>query len=73
MGRAMCRVADGGTREESVVVADEVFEVFAVKCLPAWTSRMEVVGAEVRRERSWRRVGRVVSEGIVRGIAGEVG
>jgi len=62
----MWRVAEGGTRDERVVVGDGVD---AVRCLPAWTRRMEVVGAEVRRERSWRRVGRVVSEGIVRGIA----
>ena len=40
-----------------------------VRCLPAWTRRMSVVGAEVRNERSWRRVGIVVSEGTVRGMA----
>ena len=40
-----------------------------VRCLPACTRRMSDVGADVRRERSWRRVDIVVSEGTVRGMA----
>ncbi len=40
------------------------------RCLPMWERRIEEGGAEVRRERRWWRVGRVVSEGMVRGIAG---
>ena len=40
-----------------------------VRCLPAWTRRMSDVGADVRNERSWRRVGIVVSDGTVRGMA----
>ena len=70
MGRAMWRVADGGRRSEigALVVPDETS--VEVRCLPAWTRRMSVVGADVRRERSWRSVGIVVSEGTVRGMAG---
>ena len=49
----------------------EVVEA-AFKCLPAWTSRISEVGAEVRRERSCRKVGMVVSAGIVSGIAGNI-
>lgn len=63
----MCSVAEAGTRED---IEGEVGEVVAVRCFPACTRRMEAGGAEVRRERSWRRVGRGVSEGRVRGIAG---
>lgn len=66
IGSAMCRVEDGGSREEIGVVDGDVVEV---RCLPAWTRRMEVVGAEVRRERRCRRVGIVVSEGTVSGMA----
>lgn len=51
--------------------SDEIGDVVevAVRCLPAWTRRMSVVGADVRRERSWRRVGMVVSTGMMRGMA----
>lgn len=43
----MWRVEEGGRRSE---MGDEVD--VAVRCLPAWTRRMSVVGADVRRERS---------------------
>lgn len=70
----MCRVEEGGRRVEIgalvVVVDGEEEREGEVRCLPAWTRRMEFVGAEVRRERRWRRVDRVVSEGTVRGMAG---
>lgn len=66
IGRAMCRVDDGGRMEE---MAWESEEDMAVRCLPAWTRRMSCVGAEVRRESRCRSVGIVVSEGMVRGIA----
>ena len=62
MGSAMCTVDEDGRSEDMGEVA--------VRCLPAWTRRISVVGAEVRRERSWRRVGIVVSVGMVRGITG---
>lgn len=70
MGRAMWRVEDGGRRSEigAVDVPDETS--VEVRCLPAWTRRMSDVGADVRRESSWRSVGIVVSEGTVRGMAG---
>ena len=67
IGSAMCRVEDGGRRVETGVVDGAA--VVEVRCLPAWTRRMSDVGAEVRRERSWRRVGIVVSEGTVKGMA----
>ena len=72
MGKAMCRVEDGGRIEEiggAGKPVEEASVVAEVRCLPAWTRRISDVGAEVRKERSWRRVGIVVSEGTVRGIA----
>ena len=70
MGRAMCRVVEGGRRVEMGVVDAVGAEVESeVRCLPAWRRRMSEAGAEVRRERRCRRVGIVVSEGMVRGIA----
>ena len=39
------------------------------RCLPAWRRRMVGVGRVVRRDRRWQSVGRVVSLGMVRGIA----
>lgn len=70
----MCSVDEGGTREEMGACVDgggdEEEASVEVRCLPAWTRRMSDVGAEVRRERSWRRVGIVVSDGTVRGMAG---
>ncbi len=70
----MWRVEDGGRRSEIGVVhaPDAASRVVEVRCLPAWTRRMSVVGADVRSERSWRRVGIVVSEGTVSGMAGVV-
>jgi len=41
----------------------------AVRCLPAYTSRIEEGSAEVRRESRLISVGRVVLGGTVRGIA----
>lgn len=67
MGRAMCRVEDGGRRVEMGAVHDATS--VEVRCLPACTRRMSDVGADVRSERSWRRVDIVVSEGTVRGMA----
>lgn len=65
----MWRVEDGGRRSE-IGVVDVPDEASAeVRCLPAWTRRMSVVGADVRNESSWRRVDIVVSEGTVRGMA----
>ena len=81
IGRAMCSVAEGGSRSETKAGAgvvdgapddgegEEEEASGEVRCLPACTRRMSVVGAEVRRERSWRRVGIVVSAGTVRGMA----
>lgn len=64
----MWRVEDGGRRSE-IGVVDVPDEASAeVRCLPAWTRRMSVVGADVRNESSWRRVDIVVSEGTVRGM-----
>ena len=51
-------------------MSDEEEEKVEVRCLPAWTRRMSHVGAEVRRESSWRSVGIVVSDGTVKGMAG---
>lgn len=67
----MWRVEDGGRRSEIGAVDDDVPDEASVevRCLPAWTRRMSDVGADVRSERSWRRVGIVVSEGTVRGMA----
>lgn len=59
--------------EEGIRAEIDVFVLVAepgvVRCLPACTRRMDVVGADVRSERRWRRVGIVVSDGTVRGIA----
>ncbi len=65
----MWRVEDGGRRSEIGVVHVPDATSVEVRCLPAWTRRMSVVGADVRSERSWRRVGIVVSEGTVSGMA----
>lgn len=65
----MCRVADGGRRSESGVAEVSDGASVEVRCLPAWTRRMSDVGADVRRESSWRRVDIVVSEGTFRGMA----
>jgi len=46
--------------------------VGVVRCLPAWTRRRVDGGAEVRRERRWRRVEIEVEAGMVRGIAGRM-
>lgn len=40
------------------------------RCFPAWSRRMVGVGRVVRRESRWQSVGRVVSLGMVRGMAG---
>lgn len=62
-------VDDGGMwREERVAVGEVVG-----RCFPTWTRRREVGGREVRRARSWRRVGMVVEGGICRGMAGDMG
>jgi len=63
-GRDIVRWEEGGRRLDMGV--GEV----GGRCLPMWERRIEEGGAEVRRERRWWRVGRVVSEGMVRGIAG---
>ena len=73
----MWRVEEGGRRVDIVGVGRAAWVVEegegmgeeAVRCLPAWTRRISVGGAWVRRERRWRRVGSVVSEGMVSGIA----
>ena len=65
----MCRVEDRGRRSEIGVADVSDGALVEVRCLPAWTRRMSDVGADVRNERSWRRVGIVVSEGTVRGMA----
>lgn len=67
----MCRVEDGERREEMGAVDDVVPDEMSVevRCLPACTRRMSEAGADVRSERSWRRVDIVVSEGTVRGMA----
>lgn len=69
MGSAMCRVEDLGRRSESGVAEVSDGASVEVRCLPAWTRRMSDVGADVRRERSWRRVGIVVSDGTFSGMA----
>lgn len=69
MGSAIWTVEDGGRRSEIGVVHAPGEASVEVRCLPACTRRMSVVGADVRNERSWRRVGIVVSEGTVRGMA----
>ena len=65
----MCRVEDGGRRWEIGVADGSDGASVEVRCLPAWTRRMSDVGADVRNESSWRRVGIVVSAGTVRGMA----
>lgn len=70
MGSATCRVEERGRIADiGVVVLPDAAASVEVRCLPACTRRMSDVGAEVRRERSWRKVGIVVSEGTVRGMA----
>lgn len=62
-GRGRGRRSEIGVAEVSDGASVEV------RCLPAWTRRMSDVGADVRSESSWRRVGIVVSEGTFSGIA----
>lgn len=70
MGRAMWRVEDEGRRSEIGAVEVPVEASVEVRCFPAWTRRISDVGADVRKERRWRSVGIVVSEGTVSGMAG---
>lgn len=64
----MSMVDDGGTWSEARVAVEEVIG----RCFPKWTRRREAGGREVRRDRSCRRVGMVVEDGICKGIAKEV-
>ena len=50
---------------EARVAVEEVIG----RCFPTWTRRSDVGGREVRSDRSCRRVGMVVEEGICKGIA----
>jgi hypothetical protein len=61
-------VDDGGIWSEARVAVEELVG----KCLPKWTRRSELGGRDVRRDRSWRRVGMVVEDGMCRGTATDV-
>jgi hypothetical protein len=65
MGRVTSMVDDGGMWSEARVAVEELVG----RCLPKWTSRSELGGREVRSDRSWRRVGMVVEDGMCRGTA----
>ena len=58
-------VDNGGIWRESRVAVEELMG----RCFPQWTRRREAGGREVRRDRSCRRVGMVVEDGMFRGIA----
>ena len=64
-GRVISMVDNGGMWRESRVAVEEVIG----RCFPQWTRRREAGGREVRRDRSCRRVGMVVEDGMCRGIA----
>lgn len=64
----MWRVEDEGRRSEIGAVEVPVEASVEVRCFPAWTRRISDVGADVRKERRWRSVGIVVSEGTVSGM-----
>ena len=64
-------VDDAGTNCD-IGAFKPAFSLDDVRCFPAWTRRIDVVGADVRSERSCRRVGTEVSDGMVRGIAGSL-
>lgn len=60
-------VDNGGMWRESRVALEDVIG----RCFPQWTRRREAGGREVRSDRSCRRVGMVVEDGICKGIAVE--